>query len=148
MSTNAPERLSPRPPLRAAVAEEVRALLARRRMSAIELSRRIGKSHTYVGRRLSAETAFDTDDLEQIAGVLGVSVVDLLGHRATEPDALMARREPSPWKASDAPPAAPEAPLPTAAPRPSDRRPVGHPVSRRPPAGPGRTSRVQHPTTA
>lgn len=76
MSTEAPERSVAR--LREVVAEEVRALLGRRNMKHIELARRIGRSHTYVGRRLSGETAFDVDDLEQIASVLGVSAESLV----------------------------------------------------------------------
>jgi transcriptional regulator with XRE-family HTH domain len=64
--------------LREAVAEEVRATLARRRMSASALARTLGKSQTYVWRRLSGETALDTDDLEAIAGVLRIPVVELL----------------------------------------------------------------------
>lgn len=72
-------------PLRTGIAEEIRALLGRRAISKIDLSRRIGKSHTYVWRRLTGETAFDTDDLERIAQVLGVPVVDLFpaSYRAT-----------------------------------------------------------------
>jgi transcriptional regulator with XRE-family HTH domain len=64
--------------LRADVAEEVRALLGRRRMSDIALARKIDRSHTYLYRRLSGETAFDVDDLDRIAEALGVNVVDLL----------------------------------------------------------------------
>ena len=88
MSTEAPERTVA--PLREVVAEEVRALLGRRNMRHIELARRIGRSHTYVGRRLSGETAFDVDDLEQIAKVLGVSAESLVqrngGLFASSPD--------------------------------------------------------------
>lgn len=76
MSTTAePSR---RTTFREAVAEEIRAALARRRMSASALARKLGKSQTYVWRRLSGETAFDTDDLEAIAAALSVTVVDLL----------------------------------------------------------------------
>jgi transcriptional regulator with XRE-family HTH domain len=79
MSTTA-EPAEPAKPatFREAVAEEVRAALARRRVSASALARKLGKSQTYVWRRLSGETAFDTDDLEAIAGILDVTVVDLL----------------------------------------------------------------------
>jgi transcriptional regulator with XRE-family HTH domain len=85
MSTEAVE--SERP-LRESVSEEVRALLGRRNMSKLELARRIGKSHTYVWRRLSGEVAFDIDDLQRIAVVLGVSTFDLLPH---EPRATTSR---------------------------------------------------------
>lgn len=68
-------------PLRERTAEEIRVVLARRRMSATKLARELGVSQAYVWRRLSGETAFDLDDLEGIAGVLKVSVFDLLPQR-------------------------------------------------------------------
>jgi len=74
MSTEVTETSS----LKQSVAEEIRALLGRRNMSRLELAKRIGRSHTYMWRRLSGETAFDVDDLQKIAAVLGVSVNDLL----------------------------------------------------------------------
>jgi len=143
MSTTAPERpQSPATPLRAAVAEEVRALLGRRRMTAIELARRIGKSHTYVGRRLNGETAFDLDDLERIAVILSVSVTDLLPGRApdrpTDPDGYTDgrhdERHTSPYSTPGA--------------RPSSRQDQARPASHRPPSGPGRTSRLPRPIGA
>jgi transcriptional regulator with XRE-family HTH domain len=69
--------------LREHVAEEVRVALARRRMSASRLAKELGVSQTYVWRRLSGETAFDLDDLEKIAKVLRVSIVDLLPKAST-----------------------------------------------------------------
>lgn len=71
--------------LREYVAEELRVLLARRRMSGVQLARHIGKSHTYVWRRLNGETAFDLDDLERIGVVLGVEPADLLPVRVGRP---------------------------------------------------------------
>jgi transcriptional regulator with XRE-family HTH domain len=65
-------------PLRAHIAEEIRALLARRRINGVQLALRIGRSQSYVSRRLTGETAFDADDLERIAEVLGVNVVELM----------------------------------------------------------------------
>lgn len=53
-------------------------LLARKRMSGIELGRRAGMKQSTISRRLTGETAFDMDDLEKIADVLGVDVADLL----------------------------------------------------------------------
>lgn len=64
--------------LREQVAEEVRALMARRRISGVQLAKRIGKSQTYVWRRLSGETPFDVDDLEALAGALGVPATAFL----------------------------------------------------------------------
>lgn len=79
---------TPRPDparLREYVAEELRVLLARRRMSGVQLAKHIGKSHTYVWRRLNGETAFDLDDLERIGEALGVEPVDLLPVRIGRP---------------------------------------------------------------
>lgn len=67
--------------MREKVAEEVRALLARHRLSASELARRLGMTQRYISRRLTGETAFDVDDLERIAGILNVEVSDLLPRR-------------------------------------------------------------------
>ena len=74
---------------RHAVAEEIRALLGRRRLSDIAVARKLGRSHTYVYRRLTGEIAFDIDDLEGIAELLNVSMGDLLPsgtrrHRPTD----------------------------------------------------------------
>lgn len=78
-------------PLREQVAEEVRALMARRRISGVQIAKRIGRSQTYIWRRLSGETAFDLDDLQALAVVLDVEVIDLFGYsksRGNEQDAV------------------------------------------------------------
>ena len=63
--------------MREVIAEELRAVLARRRLSASELARRMGVSQPYISRRLTGDTALDIDDLEQIAGILGMEIADL-----------------------------------------------------------------------
>lgn len=68
-------------PLREYVSEEVRALLGRRRMTNVELAAQLGKSRTYVGRRLGGEVAWDLDDLEAISRILRVKLTDLLPER-------------------------------------------------------------------
>lgn len=68
--------------LRERVAEEVRALLARRMMTGADLATAIGKSPMYVSRRVRGEVAFDLDDMERLAVVFGVDVADLLPRRA------------------------------------------------------------------
>ena len=98
-------------PLRERVAEEVRVELARERMSATQLAKRMGVSQAYIWRRLSAETAFDLDDLERIGVLLGVEPADLLGRAAD----LVGRSKP---------------PYVPGAVRPPDRRPKGRPESR------------------
>jgi transcriptional regulator with XRE-family HTH domain len=60
------------------VAEEVRAWLARRRISGAELARRIGRSQTFVAKRLDGRQAFDIDDLEMVANVLGIAPEQLI----------------------------------------------------------------------
>ena len=65
-------------PMRQRVAEEIRALLARRSMSGSELARRVGVTQPYMSRRLTGEIAFDVDDLQAIAEVLDVQPSDLL----------------------------------------------------------------------
>ncbi|MFG2054802.1 helix-turn-helix domain-containing protein [Micromonospora sp. NPDC048930] len=64
--------------LREQTAEEIRVLLARRRISAAELARRAGMKQSTLARRMTGEIAFDLDDLEAIADVLDVSVTELL----------------------------------------------------------------------
>lgn len=64
--------------LREYVAEEIRALLGRRKMSATQLAKLMGVSQPYVWRRMTSETAFDLDDLQRIATILGAEVTDLL----------------------------------------------------------------------
>lgn len=64
--------------LRERAAEEIRVILARRRMSAAELARRTGIRQQNLSRRMTGETAFDLDDLEVIANALDIRVEDLL----------------------------------------------------------------------
>jgi transcriptional regulator with XRE-family HTH domain len=71
--------------LREVVAEEVRALLGRKRMTGGALATAIGRSEMYVSRRLRGEIAFDMDDLSAIAEVLGVEPRDLMGGPKTVP---------------------------------------------------------------
>jgi transcriptional regulator with XRE-family HTH domain len=74
-------------PLREQVATEVRRELAAARMTPTELARRLGVSQTTVWRRISGEVAFDVDDLQKIADILGVPVGRLLPRsvQTTEP---------------------------------------------------------------
>ena len=69
------------PLLREQVAEEVRAQLARKMMTGAEVAAAIDKSPMYVSRRVRGEVAFDLDDLQQIAKVLGVEIGELFPHR-------------------------------------------------------------------
>lgn len=60
------------------VAEEIRALLARRRMSASDLARKTGMTQRAISRRLTGEKVIDVDDLHLIAQALDVELVALL----------------------------------------------------------------------
>lgn len=73
---------NPEPTLNARVAEELRATLARRRLSASELARMTGMTQRAVSRRLTGEKTIDVDDLEVIARALDMEVADLLPTRA------------------------------------------------------------------
>jgi len=64
--------------LKLTVAEEVRVLLARRRLSGVKLAELIGRSQVYVSRRLRGEVAFDVED-----GSHDRSVTDQLTSRNT-----------------------------------------------------------------
>lgn len=75
MTVNASEA---RPRLTEQVAEEIRALLARRRMSGRELARRMGASPSWVNFRLTGAQPINLDDLQRIAEVLEVDITDLL----------------------------------------------------------------------
>lgn len=56
------------------VAAEVRAQLARQRLSGAAAAARLGWSQIYLWRRLSGRVAFDVNDLTALAGLLDVPV--------------------------------------------------------------------------
>lgn len=64
------------------VAAEVRAEMARRKVTQTALAKALGCSQAAVGRRLMAEVPMDTDDLERIARHLRVSPLVLLSRAA------------------------------------------------------------------
>lgn len=65
------------PTLSTQVAEEIRALLARRRISGRQLAEATGMSQSAISARLTGTTAIDLDDLQRIAAALGVEPFDL-----------------------------------------------------------------------
>lgn len=67
------------------VAEEIRALLARKRMTGRELARRLGVSPSWISYRLTGTQPIDFNDAARIAEALDVPVVALLpaDHRET-----------------------------------------------------------------
>jgi len=100
------------------IAEEVGALLGRRRWSQAQLARAIGKTPMWVSLRLRGQQPFDVNDLVLIAGALDVGVHDLLpppdvAAKATAPKTTL-------WQSE----------VPVQLPitdRPKDNRPSGHP---------------------
>ncbi|KRC37487.1 helix-turn-helix transcriptional regulator [Oerskovia sp. Root22] len=62
---------------RGAIAAEVRACLSRRRASQKELAVALGISATTMSDRMTGRSAFDTDELLQIAAFLDVDFVEL-----------------------------------------------------------------------
>jgi len=63
------------------VAAEVRAEMARQRMSARELSRRSGLAQATLARKIRGDAELGLDDIDVIAEALGVDVVDLIPRR-------------------------------------------------------------------
>lgn len=125
MTQVVPSRLSE------AVAEEIRVLLARRRMSAAKLAERIGWKQQYIARRMVGAQSFDLDDLEAIAEGLGVQIIDLF------PDRARATRD---YLGPDARPVVPRpAPIPAISRRPPRRTDASRPRGA-PPATRGRTA--------
>lgn len=116
--------------MRELAAEEIRVLLARRRISASELARRIGVTQPYISRRLTGEIALDVDDLQAIADALGVAVVELLpasakgGPRAIARYLNVAERTTPNGRQPNGTPTRPPAPTRPDTPRPGDTRPT------------------------
>ena len=63
------------------VAEEIRVILARKRLTATELARKSGMTQRSISRRITSEKAIDMHDLERIARALDVDIHDLLPAR-------------------------------------------------------------------
>lgn len=67
------------------MAAEVRAEMARQRVSQSELAERLGRNQPWVSVRLTGQVPFVVDDLNDVCRALGVSIVTLFG-RVTDPD--------------------------------------------------------------
>lgn len=67
------------PRLEVTVAANVRAEMARHRVSGRELAQRVGRSQTWLSRRLVGEIAFALDELEAVSIALDVPVARLMG---------------------------------------------------------------------
>jgi transcriptional regulator with XRE-family HTH domain len=73
-------------PLSVRVAEEIRVMLTRRRISGRELARRLNVSPSWVNYRLTGAQPIDLNDLERISDALGVTVFDLIPRSAGQSD--------------------------------------------------------------
>lgn len=58
-------------PLARAISEEIRVVMARRRVTAKQLAERSGMSANYLGKRLRDESPFNSNDVEAICEALG-----------------------------------------------------------------------------
>ena len=63
-------------------AANLRAALARRKMTNTEMASRLGVSEMWVSRRVNAKQPIRVTDLARMAAVLGMRPVDLLGEDA------------------------------------------------------------------
>jgi hypothetical protein len=72
------ETLGDAPTFRELVAAEVRAHMARQRISGRALSRMIQRDQTWLSRRLNCAIPIDMDDLDLIAHALGMTPMELL----------------------------------------------------------------------
>lgn len=70
------------------VSEEVRAEMARQRISQHKLAAACGWTQAYLARRLTGRVTFSTNDLEAIAAALGVPLTQITGAMAREGAAL------------------------------------------------------------
>jgi transcriptional regulator with XRE-family HTH domain len=61
-----------------AVADELRGLIAKRRISGVRLAQMAEMSQPYLSRRLNGAVPFDLDDLDRIAHALDIDVLKLL----------------------------------------------------------------------
>jgi transcriptional regulator with XRE-family HTH domain len=66
------------PALRERVAEEVRALMGRRRTTGAQLARAIGVPQSSLSRKLTGRYPLDVDDLEAIAAYFEIPVASLI----------------------------------------------------------------------
>ena len=60
------------------VVAQLNAAMGRRRLSAMELARRMGKTDDWVGRRRNGDVAISMSELEDFAFVLGMPVTYFL----------------------------------------------------------------------
>lgn len=70
--------------LRQRVATEIKVLLVRHNMTAVELAERIGMGQRSMSRRMTAAVPFDVDDLELIAPVFDTTPAEIMARASGE----------------------------------------------------------------
>ena len=74
-----PSGSQPKPgPFARAISGEIRSVMARERVSGAQLASRIGRSQTYLAKRLRDEVPLGANDVEDICRELGVDLGSLL----------------------------------------------------------------------
>lgn len=63
------------------VAAEIRAEMARQRITQRDLAASAGLTTAYLSRRLTGDVALSTEDIERLAGALGVPISELASPR-------------------------------------------------------------------
>lgn len=112
------------------VAEEIRSVMGRRKVTGAQLAKLLGVSAAWVSYRVNGSVSPSMADLERIATALNVEVGDLLPSAVLRAGHSIGRYHP------------------TGTSRPSGRRPASRPARGGPPPGPGRTSRIHPPIAA
>lgn len=65
------------------IAENVRAVVARRRLRQVAIGERLGLNQQQVSRRLNGQVPISAAELQQLAQLLDVPVAELYGEAAT-----------------------------------------------------------------
>ena len=74
-----PSGSQPKPgPFARAVSAQIRSAMALRQISGTQLASKSGRSQSYMSKRLREESSFTANDVEDICGVLGVDLLELL----------------------------------------------------------------------
>ena len=65
-------------PFARALAAEVRSVMARKQISGAQLATRVGRSNSYIAKRLRADAQFTANDIEDICRELDVDLLAVL----------------------------------------------------------------------
>lgn len=120
------------------VAEEIRVLMTRRRVSGRRLATLLGVSPAWISYRLTGSQPIDLNDLQRIAEAFGVDAISLIPRKAGAMNS--ATGDTKTFRSSG--PRTKKIVRPVGPGRPVDGRPAGHSSGGRRPTGQVRTSRV------